>query len=85
MAMMDPPSSLLFENFHPIMKHHLCLKQNILFSKAGLSIRKLLYKTGTKEWYAVPRKETQQLFSTQLLSPNASFQVIKSLKQQGKG
>jgi hypothetical protein len=26
----------------------------------------------------------QQLFSTQLLSPNASFQVIKSLKQQGK-
>jgi hypothetical protein len=27
----------------------------------------------------------QQLFSTQLLSPNASFQVIKSLKQQEKG
>jgi hypothetical protein len=27
----------------------------------------------------------QQLFNTQLLSPNASFQVIKSLKQQGKG
>jgi hypothetical protein len=27
----------------------------------------------------------QQLFSTQLLSPNASSQVIKSFKQQGKG
>jgi hypothetical protein len=27
----------------------------------------------------------QQLFSTQLLSPNASSQVIKSLKQQGNG
>jgi hypothetical protein len=27
----------------------------------------------------------QQLFSTQLLSPNTSFQVIKSLKQQGRG
>jgi hypothetical protein len=27
----------------------------------------------------------QQLFSTQLISPNASFQVIKSLKQQGRG
>jgi hypothetical protein len=26
----------------------------------------------------------QQLFSTQLLSPNATSQVIKSLKQQGK-
>jgi hypothetical protein len=27
----------------------------------------------------------QQLFSTQLLSRNVSFQVIKSLKQQGRG
>jgi hypothetical protein len=27
----------------------------------------------------------QQLFRTQLLSPNASFQGITSLKQQGKG
>jgi hypothetical protein len=26
-----------------------------------------------------------QLFSTQLLSPNASYTVIKVLKQQGKG
>jgi hypothetical protein len=27
----------------------------------------------------------QQLFSTQLLSPNASYKVIKILKQQEKG
>jgi hypothetical protein len=27
----------------------------------------------------------QQLFGTQLLPPNALFQVIKSLKQQEKG
>jgi hypothetical protein len=26
----------------------------------------------------------QPLFSTQLISPNASFQVIKGLKQQGR-
>jgi hypothetical protein len=32
-----------------------------------------------------PRKEMHQLFSTQLLSPNASYKVIKILKQQGKG
>jgi hypothetical protein len=27
----------------------------------------------------------QQLFNTQLLSPNASYKVIKFLKHQGKG
>jgi hypothetical protein len=48
--MMDSPSSLFFEKFPSHMKHHLCLKQNILFSKARLSIRKLLYKIGIKEW-----------------------------------
>jgi hypothetical protein len=32
-----------------------------------------------------PRKGMHQLFSTQLLSPNASNKVIKFLKQQGKG
>jgi hypothetical protein len=32
-----------------------------------------------------PRKGMHQLFSTQLLSPNASYKVIKILKQQGKG
>jgi hypothetical protein len=31
-----------------------------------------------------PRKGMHQLFSTQLLSPNASNKVIKFLKQQGK-
>jgi hypothetical protein len=50
MAMMDSPSSLFFENSSSHMKHHLCLKQNILFSKARLSIRKLLSKTCIKEW-----------------------------------
>jgi hypothetical protein len=44
MAMMDSPSSLFFENFPSHMKHHFYLKQNILFSKARLSIRKLLSK-----------------------------------------
>jgi hypothetical protein len=48
--MMDSPSSLFIEKFPSHMKHHLCLKQNILFSKARLSIRKLLYKIGIKEW-----------------------------------
>jgi hypothetical protein len=67
------------------MKHHLCLKQKILFSKARLSIRKPLSKTGIKEWEIVPRKEMQQLFITQLLSPNASSQVIKSFKVTRKG
>jgi hypothetical protein len=32
-----------------------------------------------------PRKEMHQLFSTQLLSPNASYKVIKIVKHQGKG
>jgi hypothetical protein len=50
---MDSPSSLFFENFPSPMKHHAAssfLKQNNLFSKAKLSIRKLLNKTGMKEW-----------------------------------
>ncbi len=55
MAMMDSPSSLFFENFPSHMKHHLSLKQNILFSKARLSIRKLLSKTGIKEDNQIPR------------------------------
>jgi hypothetical protein len=32
------------------MKHHLCLKQNILCSKARLSIINFLNKIGIKEW-----------------------------------
>jgi hypothetical protein len=31
MAMMDPPSSFIFENIPPTLKHHLLLKQNIFF------------------------------------------------------
>jgi hypothetical protein len=31
MAMMDPPSSFIFENIQPTLKHHLFSKQNILF------------------------------------------------------
>jgi hypothetical protein len=33
----------------------------------------------------VPRTEMHQLFRTQLLSPNASYKVIKILNQQVKG
>jgi hypothetical protein len=32
----------------------------------------------------LPRKEMHQLFNTQLLSPNASYNMVKILKQQGK-
>jgi hypothetical protein len=47
MAMMDPPSSFIFENIPSTVKHHLfVLKQNICFSKLGLSIRKPFNKTG---------------------------------------
>jgi hypothetical protein len=48
MAMMDPPSSFIFENIPSTVKHHLFLKQNILFSKAGLSIGKPFNKTGNQ-------------------------------------
>jgi hypothetical protein len=48
MAMMDPPSSLFFENFPSHMKHHLCSKNKTFFSKAQLSIRNLLSKIGTQ-------------------------------------
>jgi hypothetical protein len=45
--MMDPSSSFIFENIPSTVKHHLLfLEQNICFSKAGLSIRKPLNKTG---------------------------------------
>jgi hypothetical protein len=49
MAMMDPPSSFIFENIPSTVKHHpFILKQNICFSKAGLSIRKPFNKTGNQ-------------------------------------
>jgi hypothetical protein len=46
---MDPPSSFIFENIPSTAKHHLfVLKQNICFSKAGLSIKKPFNKTGNQ-------------------------------------
>jgi hypothetical protein len=58
-----------------------CFKQNICFSKARLSIRKLFNKTGNQgRVINCPRKEMHQLFSTQVLSPIASNKVIKDFK-----
>jgi hypothetical protein len=62
MAMMDQPSSFIFENIPFPLKHHLfVLKQNIGFSKAGLSIRKPFNKSDNQGMVTVPRKEMQQL------------------------
>jgi hypothetical protein len=47
-AMMDPPSTFIFENIPFHLKHHLLFKINICFSKAGLSIRKSFNKTGNQ-------------------------------------
>jgi hypothetical protein len=49
MSMMDPPSSFIFEK-HPIHGEAspLVLKQNICFSKAGLSIIKPFNKIGNQ-------------------------------------
>jgi hypothetical protein len=69
MAMMDPPSSFIFENFPPTLQHHFLRKKTFCLSKAKLSIRKLFVKQGLG---SNPRKEMQQELSTQLLSPNAS-------------
>jgi hypothetical protein len=58
MAMMDPPSSLFFENLPSHMKHHLCFKnKTFLFSKAQLNIRKLLSKTGTQRMVINSKEE----------------------------
>jgi hypothetical protein len=46
-TMMYPPSSFIFENIPFHLKHHL-FKQNISFSKAGLSIRKPFHKIGNQ-------------------------------------
>jgi hypothetical protein len=48
-AMMDPPSSFIFENIPFHLKHHLFFKtKTFLFSKARLSIRKLFNETGNQ-------------------------------------
>jgi hypothetical protein len=38
--MMDPPSSFVFENIPPTLKHHLCQNKTFCFSRAKLSVRK---------------------------------------------
>jgi hypothetical protein len=49
MAMMNPPSSFIFENIPFHLKHHLLLKtKHFCFSKARLSIRKPFHKTGNQ-------------------------------------
>jgi hypothetical protein len=85
--MMNPPSSFIFENI-PI--HYEALPfvfktKHFVFSKARLSIKILFIKGYQGRVINFPRKEMHQLFSTQLLSPNASNKVIKILKQQGGG
>jgi hypothetical protein len=83
---MDPPSSFIFENIPTHRSITFVLKQNILFSKARLSIIKIFFIKGYQgRVINFPRKEMHQRFSTQLLSPNASYKVIKILKQQGGG
>jgi hypothetical protein len=74
MAMMDSPSSFIFENIPSTVKHHLLFKnKTFCLSKARLSIRKAFHKIGDQgKVINFPRKEMHQLFSTQLLSPKAS-------------
>jgi hypothetical protein len=64
------------------MKHHLLLKnKTFCFSKATLSIIKILFIKGYQgRVINFRRKEMHQLFIIQLLSPNASYKVIKILK-----
>jgi hypothetical protein len=47
-AMMDPPSSFIFENTPSTIKHTFCFKTKHLFFKAGLSIIKPFNKTGNQ-------------------------------------
>jgi hypothetical protein len=82
-AMMDSPSSFIFETIPFHLKHYLLFKtKHFVFSKARLSIRKLFNKTGNQGLVINSKEGMQQLFITQLLSPNASFQVIKSLNSK---
>jgi hypothetical protein len=43
MAMMDPPSSFIFENLPTHLKLHLLSKQNILFFKSKAKHKKNLF------------------------------------------
>jgi hypothetical protein len=82
--MMDSPSSFIFENFPSHLKHHFLFEnKTFCFSKARLSIIKILFIKGYQgRVINFPRKEMHQLFSTQLLSPNASYKVINILKHK---
>jgi hypothetical protein len=53
-----------------------------LFAKARLSIIKFFSKWVSRKGNQLSRKEMDQRFSTQLLSPNASNKVIKILKHK---
>jgi hypothetical protein len=46
MAMMDPPSSFIFENIPPTCSIIFCENKTFCFSRAKLSIRKTFCKTG---------------------------------------
>ena len=86
MAMMDPPSSFIFENIPFHLKHHILLKpKHFLFSKARLSIRKPFNKTGNQGMV----NSFKEGNATIGLAPN-SYHLMrhssgKSLKQQGGG
>jgi hypothetical protein len=60
--MMDPPSSFVFENIPPILKHHLLWKQNILFfrvnsevHRAGARVLGSKYQTWSKSFQTLPK------------------------------
>jgi hypothetical protein len=57
MAMMDSPSSFIFENIPPTLQHHLRENKTFCFYKAKLSIRRPLVKQGLGN---NPRKDMQQ-------------------------
>jgi hypothetical protein len=84
-AMMDPPSSFIFENnpFH--LKHHLLLKtKHFCFSKARLSIRKPFNKTGN-QGIVNSSKEGSVAIGLALNYYHLMHQSSVSLKSQGKG
>jgi hypothetical protein len=56
-----------------------------LFAKARLSIIKFFSKRVSRKGNQFSRKEMHQFLSTQLLSPNASFKVIKLFKTEEGG
>jgi hypothetical protein len=85
MAMMDPPSSFIFETSLSTWSIIFCLKQNICFSKAGLSIRKSFDKIGNQGMVNSFKEGNAPIG----LTPN-SYHLMrhssdKEFKQQGGG